>query len=234
MTKTYINYAVTVLVILVMLSLTAGAFVLSFDALQKEAIIHGIDPALAWIFPVIVDLAVIAGGSFVIWAAINSLVVHKRMGYLFILAVTAMSVTLNAFHAQGGWMSVVYSVIPPMMLAATIFIVERMIEHVISQLDSADKLQSAYDSLAEANKQTIDRLRQIQARYNELETRYTQLAEYVPLLPVIHPDVFVAARAAAGLITQDEAVGAQTLYERRNQWDTFFKRVTVEVNHEGD
>lgn len=223
-----LNYAVTALVVLVMLSLTAGAFVLSFDALRKEAISNGIDQQLAWIFPVIVDLAVIAGGMFVIWSAVNELKAHKRGGYVFILTVTSVSVTLNAFHAQHGWMSVVYSVIPSIMLASTIFIVERMIEHMISQEVGEHKLQVAYKSLVEANKQTVDALRQLQASHNQLQANYTELASYRPLLQVISPDVMLALQAKAGLITFDEYVTQQSRYTRRNQAEEFFSKVTID------
>ena len=231
------NYVVTALVVLVMLSLTAGAFVLSFDALRKEAVTNGIDPSLAWIFPVIVDLAIIAGGMFVIWSAVNKLVAHKRGGYAFILIVTAVSVTLNAFHAQHGWMSVVYSIIPPIMLASTIFIVERMIEHMISQEVEEHKLQVAYRSLVESNKQTVGALRQLEAAYTQLQSNYSELASYRPLMKVISPDVMLALQAKAGLISMDDFVAQQSRYTRRNQAEDFFARVTVdmeavEVNNE--
>jgi hypothetical protein len=106
-------------------------------------------------------------------------------------------------------------------------LVERMLEVVLSDVEQENSLQSLVASL----KTTVTELRQAlqveQATRKQLETDYNRVADMVPLLTYVNPDVFLFAKARAGLITMDDALASQVTYERRNQAATFAERVTI-------
>lgn len=78
--------------------LALGAFVLSFDALRELAVVAGVRPALAWIWPVIVD-------GFIVVATINAIVLSKRSAksawypWAALLVFALVSVIGNGLHA---------------------------------------------------------------------------------------------------------------------------------------
>lgn len=233
-----INRYATAAVMLVLGSLAVGAFILSFDVLRQEAIKYGVKPALAFIVPLIFDTSIIGGSAFVIWASINQRPKLVWLGYAVIIAVTALSVTLNSQHAQEGRaLSIVYMVAPPLLLATMTFLVERMLEVLFHGVQHENKLlgmlQAAQATIA-ALTNTVTELRSTlqveQATRNQLQADYNRVADVIPLLSLINPDVFLAAKVKAGLLTVDEAMTQQTTYERRNQAELFFGRVTVSAD----
>ncbi len=228
MTIKTINKWATGGVISVLVMLSAGAFVLSFDVLRREAIEHGVNAQLAWIFPLIVDTSIIGGSMFVIWASINRRVGLVRLGYGVIVIVTALSVALNRYHATADkLLNIIYMVAPPLLLATMTMLVERMLEVVLSDVEQENSLQTLVASL----KATVTELRQAlqveQATRKQLETDYNRVADMIPLLAYVNPDVFLFAKARAGLITMDDALASQATYNRRNQAEAFAERVTI-------
>jgi flagellar biosynthesis regulator FlaF len=230
MTKQNIVMYGTAAVGLILAAVALGAFTLSFDVLRKEAIGNGVNAQLAFLVPLIIDGGLIAVSFFIV---VNSIAGRKWLamtGYGVMLSFVVLSVILNRFHAvEGSQLSIVYMVAPPIILAITTFIFDRMIESAFNDYEQADKLQTAYRSLVESNKQTIDTLRQLEAAYTQLKESYTELASYRPLMQVINPDVMLALQARAGLISMDEFVAQQSRYTRRNQAEDFFARVTVDM-----
>lgn len=105
--------------------IAAGAFVLSFAALTDLAVMAGISPALAWIWPVIVDGLIVAST-----VSIVALAGHDRrtMAYPWVLLLGGafVSTAANAVHAilaadgQGvpAWVSAVVASMPPIVLLA--------------------------------------------------------------------------------------------------------------------
>jgi hypothetical protein len=133
-----INNTVTAVVALILAALASAAFVLSFDVLRQEAITYGVRPELAWIFPIVVDLSIVGGGAFVIWASINRLRALRYVGYGVVAGVTALSVALNRYHANGdGWLAITYMVVPPIALATMTYLCERMIEHALGTVEES-------------------------------------------------------------------------------------------------
>ena len=105
--------------------IAAGAFVLSFAALTDLAVMAGISPALAWIWPVIVDGLIVAAT-----VSIVALAGHDRrtMAYPWVLLLggAVVSTAANAVHAilaadgagVPAWVSAVVASMPPVVLLA--------------------------------------------------------------------------------------------------------------------
>lgn len=78
--------------------LALGAFVLSFDALRELAVVAGVRPGLAWIWPIIVD-------GFIMVATINAIVLSERQAktawypWVSLLVFAVVSVIGNGLHA---------------------------------------------------------------------------------------------------------------------------------------
>lgn len=152
-----INKIATYLVMGVLLLLAAGAFRLSFDVLQKEAIRFGVSPELAWILPIIIDIGILGCSAFVIWASINGEKSLRTLGYVVIGTITALSVVLNRYHATtDDPLNITYMIAPPILLATMTVLVERMLEVIIRDVDSSDILQHTLVQLQDS----VDNLRQ--------------------------------------------------------------------------
>lgn len=95
--------AALVLAIVIALGITAGAFVLSF-AVQRDLAVQAIIPAdLAWIFPVIVDSAIL--GSTIAIVLISKLKMSgwdKAFYIALAVGVVVISILGNAYHAFNG------------------------------------------------------------------------------------------------------------------------------------
>lgn len=103
--------------------IAAGAFILSFAALTDLAVMAGIDPALAWIWPVIVDGLIVAATVSIVALAGHD---ARTMAYpwALLLGGAAVSTGANAVHAilaadtasVPAWVSAVVASMPPIIL----------------------------------------------------------------------------------------------------------------------
>lgn len=105
--------------------IAAGAFILSFAALADLAAMAGISPALAWIWPVIVDGLIVAATVSIVALAGHE---ARTMAYpwALLLGGAAVSTGANAVHAilasgastVPAWVSAVVASMPPIVLLA--------------------------------------------------------------------------------------------------------------------
>lgn len=110
-------------------SISAAVFVLSYYSLVSLAVSCGIDPSVAWIWPLCLD------GVMIVCAVIRmhySLIggEFKLAGYTM-YASTTLSVLLNGYHAPGGVVSVVMFAMQPVMLFITTEMSVRMIQDIM-------------------------------------------------------------------------------------------------------
>jgi hypothetical protein len=104
----------SVLSCVLVLGLAAGAFALSYDVLRHFATENGISPTLVWIWPLILDGAIVV---FSISALRASLYLESyRYAMFLVIAATATSIAFNALHAPSGIAPKVMAGIPPLAL----------------------------------------------------------------------------------------------------------------------
>ncbi len=106
-----------------------SAFALSFDALRQMATLHGINPMLAWVFPVAIDLAILVYSMASILRRFQGLSAKVEIG--FVVFATLVSVVLNALSGHDdpsthAIMGVVIHALPPLFLGAAVEAASRL------------------------------------------------------------------------------------------------------------
>ena len=241
-----INTGATIAVTTILMTLAIGAFSLSFNVLKKEAEKHGVDPSMTWVFAASMDLSIFGSSLFVIWASINKKVGLVRLGYGTIAVVTLLSVYLNMSHAKAfEVLPILYMITPPILLATMTFLVERMLEVVLSGVDATDvlhvRLQKLQGKITELESTLQDTTTKYEARLLEeqgklqlqtvrlqqLQSNYDQVAETVKLLPYIRSEVFLLAKVAANMMSLDEAYKQQEIYNHKTGFINFANKVMI-------
>ncbi len=110
MTKA-ISYITAALV----LFLAVGAFVLSYDALKALALNNGVTSGLTWLWPLLVDGAIIIFSL----AVLRGSLLGERVRYPWALVIlfVALSIGFNIVHAQNTLLARVIAAVPPVALA---------------------------------------------------------------------------------------------------------------------
>lgn len=150
-TNTLISTLTGVLVFL----LAAAAFLLSFDALKHLAATNGIPTGKSWIYPAIVDGAIIVFSLSVLQASLNRQ--HTLYPWILVGAFTVLSVILNIVHAPASFLSRVLAAIPPLALFLSF-------ELLMGQIKGLVQRSGAIQSLQEL----LEAIRQKQAELDEL------------------------------------------------------------------
>lgn len=143
-----INYSTAALVFL----LAAGAFVLSYSNLWDTALSYGLPPRLAWIWPLLVDFALVVFSLAVVRASLH----NERTWWPWILVAlyTVSTVAFNILHAPVNLTAQVVAVVAPVSLFLSF-------ETLMSMLKSGVRRNSLVQSIA-----------QITAKLSELEGLY--------------------------------------------------------------
>jgi hypothetical protein len=111
--------------------LAAGAFALSFDALQKLAHDHGVSMGLTWIWPLILDGAIVVFSLSVLRASLFRESVVYPMG--LVACATAASLAFNVAHAEEGTLAKLMAAVPPLALFASFELVVRQIRSEVER-----------------------------------------------------------------------------------------------------
>lgn len=143
-----INYSTAALVFL----LAAGAFVLSYSNLWDTALSYGLPPRLAWIWPLLVDFALVVFSLAVVRASLH----NERTWWPWALVglYTIGTVGFNVYHAPDNLAAQVVAVVAPVSLFLSF-------ETLMSMLKSGVRRNSLVQSIS-----------QITANLSELEGIY--------------------------------------------------------------
>ncbi|MCB8927644.1 MAG: DUF2637 domain-containing protein [Ardenticatenaceae bacterium] len=109
-----INHLISLVSALLVLFLAGSAFFLSFESLKDLAVQIGIAEAIAWLYPAIIDGAIIVFSLSVLRANLT----RERPVYPWVLVslFTLLSVVLNIIHAQRELLAQFLAAIPPVAL----------------------------------------------------------------------------------------------------------------------
>ncbi|MCC6607905.1 MAG: DUF2637 domain-containing protein [Anaerolineae bacterium] len=139
-----INHLISLLSALLVLFLAASAFFLSFESLKDMAIHIGVRKEIAWLYPAIIDGAIIVFSLSVLRANL----IQERTVYPWVLVsvFTLLSVVLNIIHAQQELLAQFLAAIPPVALFLSF-------ELLLAQLKQTAVRLEAQNSLAEINRE---------------------------------------------------------------------------------
>ena len=159
-TNTLISTLTGVLVFL----LAAAAFLLSFDALKHLAATNGIPAGKSWIYPAIVDGAIIVFSLSVLQASLNRQ--HTLYPWILVGAFTVLSVILNIVHAPTTFLSRVLAAIPPLALFLSFELLMGQIKGLVQRSGAIQSLQELFEAIRQKQAE-IDEL--IRVRRDEMQ-----------------------------------------------------------------
>lgn len=146
--------------------LAAAAFLLSFDALKHLAATNGIPGGKAWIYPAIVDGAIIVFSLSVLQASLN----RQRTTYPWALVAvfTAMSVILNIVHAPNSFLSRVLAAIPPVALFLSFELLMGQIKGIVQRSGAVQSLQELLATIQRKQAELDEVIRKRQAELDAI------------------------------------------------------------------
>ena len=156
-TNTLISTLTGVLVFL----LAAAAFLLSFDALKHLAATNGIPAGKSWIYPAIVDGAIIVFSLSVLQASLNRQ--HTLYPWILVGAFTVLSVILNIVHAPNTFLPRVLAAIPPLALFLSFELLMGQIKSLVQRSGAVQSLQELLATIQKKRAELDEMIRQRQA-----------------------------------------------------------------------
>jgi len=129
--------------------LAAGAFALSFDSLQQLAHDHGVSVGLTWIWPLILDGAIIVFSLSVLRCSLYR--ENGRYPMTLVVFATVASLIFNMAHAPEGAIAKLMAGVPPLALFASFELVVRQIRSEVERgacLNSLLELSSQLEHLS--------------------------------------------------------------------------------------
>lgn len=119
--------------------LALAAFVLSFDALRSLAAASGVDGSMAWLYPAIIDGAIIIFSLSVLQASLNR--EHTRYPWALVGLFTILSISLNILHAPTFPLPRLLAAIPPIALFLSFELLMNQVKGLVNRLGSVQTLQ---------------------------------------------------------------------------------------------
>ena len=107
------------------IGLAVAGFAMSYDALHSLALTQGVPPALAWMWPLVVDGFIVVASLSVVRAVADG----RRAGYpwLLVLTFSTISVTFNVVHAAPTVVARFVAAIPPTALVLSFELLMRQL-----------------------------------------------------------------------------------------------------------
>lgn len=176
---------ISIISVILVLALALGAFVLSYFALFEVAVDYGIAPAFAWIWPLLVDGAIVVFALAVVRASL--LRENTRWLWVMVISFTAATIFFNILHSVSGLVSGLVALIAPAALVLSFETlmsnlrnhVERSgIIHSMAELrqEMAKKQQELSQTIADKEAKTDNLNRQIKTLQDKI-TGYNQNIE---------------------------------------------------------
>lgn len=213
-----INYSTAALVFL----LAAGAFVLSYANLWETALAYGLPPRLAWIWPLLVDFALVVFSLSVVRASLHN--ERTWWPWALVTVYTISTVTFNILHAPANLTAQVVAVVAPVSLFLSF-------ETLMSMLKSGVRRNSLVQSITQITAKLSELEGLYQGRKDKLEDElkrleYDQLAEIEAQATLKRAEVEALVTQQATLQTEIDKASqklsdiAQQVEEKRRELNT--------------
>jgi hypothetical protein len=157
-----INFLTAALVFL----LAAGAFVLSYNNLWETALTYGLPSRLAWIWPLLVDFALIVFSLAVVRASLHN--EWTWWPWTLVAVYTVSTVAFNILHAPANLTAQIVAVVAPLSLFLSF-------ETLMSMLKSGVRKAGVVQSIAEKAAELAELEGLYQGRQDKLESELSNL-----------------------------------------------------------
>jgi uncharacterized protein YerC len=191
--------------------LAAGAFALSFTALKELASANGVSVGLTWIWPLILDGAIIVFSMAVLRASLYR--ESARYPMTLVVCATVASVVFNLAHAPENLVARLMSCVPPLALFAAFELVVRQIRSEVERgtcLASLNELSEHLEHLSSRRDVLEGQVQQISARRDSLKLELKQVKS-----PTVHSLLDMANTAKADKISERLSLVADLLGQGR-------------------
>ncbi|MFZ1401351.1 MAG: DUF2637 domain-containing protein [Candidatus Promineifilaceae bacterium] len=161
-----ISHLISQVSALLVLFLAGSAFFLSFESLRDLAVQMGVAEGIAWLYPAIIDGAIIVFSLNVLRANLT----RERTVYPWVLVsvFTLLSVVLNIIHAQQELLAQFLAAIPPIALFLSFELLLAQLKETAVRLETQNSLdeivrkirekESELDKIVQERSETIEKL----------------------------------------------------------------------------
>ncbi|MAU01182.1 MAG: hypothetical protein CL608_28905 [Anaerolineaceae bacterium] len=159
-----INHLISLFSALLVLFLAGSAFFLSFESLRDLAVQIGVDTEIAWLYPAIIDGAIIVFSLSVLRANLT----RERTVYPWVLVsgFTLLSVVLNIIHAQQELLAQFLAAIPPVALFLSFELLLAQLKETAVRLEAQNSLDEIVREIRE-KEAVLDKI--VQERSEKIE-----------------------------------------------------------------
>ena len=167
------NKVISILSAILVVFLGGSAFWLSFDALQHMVIEIGVDPKIAWLYPAIIDGAIITFSLSVLRSNLN----HEKSLYAWFLVgiFTLISVVLNILHAKQELLAQFLGAIPPIALFLSFELLMSQIKSISVRINKLKSLEDLSLSFEEVSIKLDETVRKKTVEIDDLAIQIQQL-----------------------------------------------------------
>jgi hypothetical protein len=169
--NTFISLTTAVLVAF----LAGGAFWLSFDALRGLALDNGVGLKTAWLYPAIIDGAILVFSLSVVQVSLNK----ERTAYPWLLVglFTGLSVLLNIVHAERNFLAQAMAAIPPVALFLSFELLMNQVKATVNRATANLSLADLEIALAARRAELDEVVRRKEAELDNLVQNRTAALE---------------------------------------------------------
>jgi len=148
--------------------LAAAAFALSFDALRDLAHENGVAPGLTWLWPLVLDGAIVVFSLSALRASLH----REPVGYAMALVVvaTVASVLFNVAHAPSGLLAHTMAAVPPVFLFLSFELLMRQLRSEVERSSKLASLNEVSSLLAKQEEEVSKLVGQIEKLSNQRES----------------------------------------------------------------
>jgi len=141
------NRAISIITAILVLGLAVCAFILSYDALRNLASTNGVNPTLAWIWPVAIDGFLIVASI----AVVRNSLMEERTLYQWALVIefTGVSVVFNVIHAPDTLLAQSIGAIPPLALVLAFELLMAQVKSEVRLTDAIKTLEDLTDEISD-------------------------------------------------------------------------------------
>ncbi|MAU01167.1 MAG: hypothetical protein CL608_28825 [Anaerolineaceae bacterium] len=170
-----INHLISLVSALLVLFLAGSAFFLSFESLKDLAVQIGIAEQIAWLYPAIIDGAIIVFSLSVLRANLT----RERTVYPWVLVsvFTLLSVVLNIIHAQQELLAQFLAAIPPVALFLSFELLLAQLKETAVRLEVQNSLDEITREVREKESELDEIVRKRSETIQKLEGEIGRLAE---------------------------------------------------------
>lgn len=188
---------------LLVLGLAVAAFALSFSALRSLAASNGIAPGSAWVFPLIVDGAMIVFSLSILRNSLYS--ESAAVAWGFVVVFMAASIIFNVLHAEATPQDPLRAVIAAVAPVALFLAFETLMRQIRSEVERRGSWQSLEKIMAKVDQAQAELDALLAKRQTQVEKLDTSLEKRRASLSKINQELRELRKEKSKLVKELEA-----------------------------